>query len=128
PALAQVLLQSSGYEPPPGEPARIGRPRAQAACRLAQLGAADRAAPAVRAAHGVTIVRPRQALPMAVGLALAEQRLAAIFGDTDDAIIDHRSYALVDHECIAGPLAAHACRTAVERRLGKLVVVCHDDH
>ncbi len=128
PALAQAVLQSNGYEPPPGAPARIGRPRTVAACRLAQLAAADRAAPAARAAHGVTIVRARQSLPMAVGLALAEQRLAATFGDSDDAIVDHRSYAFVDHECIAGPLAAHACRTAVERRLGKLVVVCHDDH
>lgn len=128
PALAQALLQSNGYEPPPGEPARIGRPRKVVACRLAQLGTADRAASPAHAAHGVTIVRARQSLPMAVGLALAEQRLAAAFGETEEAIIDHRSYALVDHECIAGPLAAHACRTAVERRLGKLVVVCHDDH
>lgn len=128
PGLAQALLESNGYEPPPGEPARIGRPRNVVACRLAQLAAADRAAPAARAAHGVTIVRARQSLPMAVGLALAEQRLAATFCDTGDAIIDHRSYALVDHECIAGPLAVHACRTAAERRLGKLVVVCHDDH
>lgn len=61
-----------------------------------------------------------QGISMAVGMAMAEQHMAAMFSDE---IVDHCTYALVGEGCLMEGVSSEACSLAGTLKLGKLVVL-----
>ncbi|MHB8958650.1 MAG: transketolase [Candidatus Limnocylindrales bacterium] len=69
-----------------------------------------------------------QGLSNAVGMAIAERRLAAEFNKPDHAIIDHRTYVICSDGDLQEGVSAEASSLAGHLRLGKLVVLYDDNH
>jgi transketolase len=69
-----------------------------------------------------------QGLSNAVGMAIAERRLAAEFNRPDHAIIDHRTYVICSDGDLQEGVSAEASSLAGHLRLGKLVVLYDDNH
>ena len=63
-----------------------------------------------------------QGIPMAVGMAIAEQMLAAKFNTKNHKIVDHYTYSLVGEGCLQEGVASEACSLAGNLKLGKLIV------
>ncbi|MCY4746738.1 transketolase [Pelomonas sp. UHG3] len=68
-----------------------------------------------------------QGLANAVGMALAEQLLAAEFNTADNALVDHRTFVFVGDGCLMEGLSHEACSLAGTWGLGKLVVIYDDN-
>ncbi|WP_457424399.1 transketolase [Roseateles sp. P5_E7] len=68
-----------------------------------------------------------QGLANAVGMALAEQLLAAEFNTADHALVDHRSFVFVGDGCLMEGISHEACSLAATWGLGKLVVIYDDN-
>jgi transketolase len=68
-----------------------------------------------------------QGLANAVGMALAEQRLAAEFNRPGHAIVDHHTYAFVGDGCLMEGISHEACSLAGVLGLHKLVVLYDDN-
>ncbi len=68
-----------------------------------------------------------QGLTNAVGMAIAERRLAAEFNRSSHAVIDHRTYVLCSDGDLQEGVAAEACSLAGHLRLGKLIVLYDDN-
>src|SRR5580765_181951 len=68
-----------------------------------------------------------QGLANAVGMALAEQLLAAEFNRPGHVIVDHHTYVFVGDGCLMEGISHEACSLAATWRLGKLVVVYDDN-
>ena len=64
-----------------------------------------------------------QGIANAVGMALAESRLAAHFNRPDFAVVDHYTYALCGDGCLQEGVAAEAASLAGTLGLGKLIVL-----
>jgi transketolase len=64
-----------------------------------------------------------QGFAMAVGFAIAEAHLAAVFNRPGHRIVDHRTYALASDGDLMEGVAAEAASLAGHLRLGKLVVL-----
>ena len=63
-----------------------------------------------------------QGVSMAVGMAVAEQMLAAKFNTPKHKIVDHYTYSLVGEGCLQEGVASEACSLAGNLKLGKLIV------
>jgi len=68
-----------------------------------------------------------QGLANAVGMALAEQLLAAEFNTADQALVDHRTFVFVGDGCLMEGISHEACSLAATWALSKLVVIYDDN-
>ena len=64
-----------------------------------------------------------QGVSNAVGMAMAEAHLAAIFNREGYPVVDHRTYALVGDGCLMEGISGEACSLAGTWKLGKLTVL-----
>ncbi|HEY4945347.1 MAG TPA: transketolase [Candidatus Limnocylindrales bacterium] len=69
-----------------------------------------------------------QGISNAVGMAIAERRLAAEFNRPGHAMIDHWTYAICSDGDLQEGIASEAASLAGHLRLGKLVVLYDDNH
>ncbi|HET9851548.1 MAG TPA: transketolase [Candidatus Limnocylindrales bacterium] len=69
-----------------------------------------------------------QGFANAVGMAIAERRLALEFNRPDHAIIDHRTFVLASDGDLQEGIASEAASLAGHLRLGKLLVLYDDNH
>lgn len=69
-----------------------------------------------------------QGLTNAVGMAIAERRLAREFNQPDHQIIDHWTYVIASDGDLQEGVASEAASLAGHLRLGKLVVLYDDNH
>jgi len=69
-----------------------------------------------------------QGFANAVGMAIAERRLAAEFNRPDHPLIDHRTYALASDGDLQEGIASEAASLAGHLRLEKLTVLYDDNH
>ena len=69
-----------------------------------------------------------QGFANAVGMAIAERRLAAEFNRPDHAIVDHWTYALASDGDLQEGVQSESASLAGHLRLGKLVVLYDDNH
>jgi transketolase len=69
-----------------------------------------------------------QGFANAVGMAIAERRLAAEFNRPDHAIIDHSTYVLASDGDLQEGVQSEAASLAGHLRLGKLLVLYDDNH
>jgi len=70
-----------------------------------------------------------QGLSNAVGMALAERHLAAVYNKPDgfESLIDHYTYVICGDGCLQEGITSEACSLAGHWGLGKLIV-CYDDN
>jgi len=68
-----------------------------------------------------------QGVSNAVGMAMAEAHLAAIYNRPDHKIVDHYTYALVGDGCLMEGVTSEACSLAGHLQLGKLIVLYDDN-
>jgi transketolase len=69
-----------------------------------------------------------QGFTNAVGMAIAERRLAAEFNRPEHAIVDHWTYVIASDGDLQEGIASEAASLAGHLRLGKLVVLYDDNH
>jgi transketolase len=69
-----------------------------------------------------------QGFANAVGMAIAERRLAAEFNHPDHAIVDHRTFVIASDGDLQEGIASEAASLAGHLRLGKLLVLYDDNH
>src|SRR6478752_2630074 len=69
-----------------------------------------------------------QGFANAVGMAIAERRLAYEFNRPDHEIVDHRTYVIASDGDLQEGIASEAASLAGHLRLGKLVVLYDDNH
>src|SRR5689334_11543632 len=69
-----------------------------------------------------------QGLTNAVGMAIAERRLAAEFNREGHEIVDHRTFVIASDGDLQEGIASEAASLAGHLRLGKLVVLYDDNH
>jgi transketolase len=69
-----------------------------------------------------------QGVANAVGMAIAERRLAAEFNRPGHAVVDHWTYAICSDGDLQEGIASEAASLAGHLRLGKLVVLYDDNH
>jgi transketolase len=69
-----------------------------------------------------------QGFANAVGMAIAERRLAAEFNGDDGTIVDHRTYVIASDGDLQEGIASEAASLAGHLRLGKLIVLYDDNH
>jgi transketolase len=69
-----------------------------------------------------------QGLTNAVGMAIAERRLAAEFNRAGHDLVDHWTYVIASDGDLQEGIASEACSLAGHLRLGKLVVLYDDNH
>jgi len=68
-----------------------------------------------------------QGISNAVGLAMAEKHLSAVFNQDGFNIVDHFTYVLCGDGCLQEGVSSEACSLAGHLGLGKLIV-CYDDN
>ena len=117
--LLYSLLHLSGYDLPLEE-----------LQNFRQWGSCTPGHPELHMAPGVeTSTGPLgQGIANAVGMAIAEQWLAARFNRPDFALIDHMTYALVSDGDLMEGISHEACSLAGHLGLGKLVALYDDNH
>jgi len=69
-----------------------------------------------------------QGLANAVGMALAEQKLAAKFNTADHKIVDHHTYVITGDGCLEEGLSHEVCSLAGTLKLGKLILLYDDNN
>ena len=118
-ALLYALLHLSGYDLPLDE-----------LKRFRQLGSRTPGHPEYGAAPGIeaTTGPLGQGISSAVGMAIAEQRLAAEFNRPGHEIVDHRTFVLCSDGDLQEGISAEAASLAGHLRLGKLVCLWDDNH
>ncbi|MEA1926770.1 MAG: transketolase [Candidatus Auribacterota bacterium] len=68
-----------------------------------------------------------QGVSNAVGMAMAEAHLAALYNRPDHMIVDHYTYALAGDGCLMEGVTSEACSLAGHLQLGKLIVLYDDN-
>jgi transketolase len=68
-----------------------------------------------------------QGLANAVGMALAERKLAAYFNRDGHQIVDHHTYVALGDGCLMEGISHEACSLAGTLRLGKLIAIYDDN-
>ncbi|MFH1038107.1 MAG: transketolase [PVC group bacterium] len=68
-----------------------------------------------------------QGVANAVGMALAEAHLAAVYNRPGHEIVDHHTYAIAGDGCLMEGLTSEACSLAGHLGLGKLIVLYDDN-
>ena len=68
-----------------------------------------------------------QGIANAIGMAIAERRLAAEFDRPGHSIVDHHTYVIASDGDLQEGIASEACSLAGHLQLGKLIV-CYDDN
>ncbi|HDL64924.1 MAG TPA: transketolase, partial [Proteobacteria bacterium] len=68
-----------------------------------------------------------QGVSNAVGMAMAEAHLAAIYNRPDHKIVDHYTYALAGDGCLMEGVTSESCSLAGHLKLGKLIVLYDDN-
>lgn len=68
-----------------------------------------------------------QGICNAVGMALAETHLAAIYNRPGHEVIDHRTFCIVGDGCLMEGISYEACSLAGHWKLGKLIVLYDDN-
>jgi transketolase len=116
--LLYALLHLTGYDLPIEE-----------LKRFRQLGARTPGHPEVGLTPGVeTTTGPLgQGLANAVGMALAEQQLAAAFNRPGHDVVDHRTWVFAGDGCLMEGISHEACSLAGTLGLAKLVVFYDDN-
>jgi transketolase len=116
--LLYALLHLTGYDLPVEE-----------LKRFRQLGARTPGHPEVGLTPGVeTTTGPLgQGLANAVGMALAEQQLAAAFNRPGHDVVDHRTWVFAGDGCLMEGISHEACSLAGTLGLAKLVVFYDDN-
>ncbi|MDH5331245.1 MAG: transketolase, partial [Aquincola sp.] len=116
--LLYALLHLTGYDLPMSE-----------LQRFRQLHSKTPGHPEVGVTPGVeTTTGPLgQGLANAVGMALAEQRLAAEFNRPGHAIVDHRTYVFLGDGCLMEGISHEACSAAGVWKLNKLIALYDDN-
>ncbi len=116
--LLYALLQLSGYDLPMDE-----------LRRFRQLHSRTPGHPEVGLTPGVeTTTGPLgQGLANAVGMALAEQRLARTFNRPGHTIVDHRTYVFMGDGCLMEGISHEACSLAGVWGLKKLIALYDDN-
>ena len=69
-----------------------------------------------------------QGFANAVGMAIAERRLAGEFNRPDHSIVDHRTYVIASDGDLQEGIASEAASLAGHLRLGRLIVLYDDNH
>src|SRR3954447_25407002 len=118
-ALLYSLLYLTGYDLPLDE-----------LKRFRQLGSKTPGHPEYGLTAGVeaTTGPLGQGFANAVGMAIAERRLAAEFNRPDHAIVDHWTYGICSDGDLQEGVSAEAASLAGHLRLGKLVFLYDDNH
>ncbi|MGN0808303.1 MAG: transketolase [Candidatus Coproplasma sp.] len=90
-----------------------------------QLGSKTAGHPEYRKIAGIeTSTGPLgQGLANAVGFAIAEEHLAAIFNKPDFPVVDHFTYVLTGDGCLEEGIGYEACSFAGNQKLGKLILL-----
>ncbi len=117
-SLLYTLLHLTGYQMPMEE-----------LKRFRQLGSKTPGHPEFWDVPGIeTTTGPLgQGLSNAVGMALAEQMLAARFNRPNYEIVDHYTYAIAGDGCLMEGVSSEASSLAGDLRLGKLIVFYDDN-
>ncbi len=94
-----------------------------------QLGSVTAGHPEYDPAIGIeTTTGPLgQGLANAVGMALAERRLAAEFNRDGHKIVDHRTWVFLGDGCLMEGISHEACSLAGTQKLGKLICLYDDN-
>lgn len=69
-----------------------------------------------------------QGIANAVGMAIAEKRLAAHFNTKENTIVDHHTYVIAGDGCMMEGLSHEACSLAGHLKLGKLILLYDDNN
>jgi len=69
-----------------------------------------------------------QGLANAVGMAIAEAHLAAVYNDAEHQVVDHRTYVVASDGDLMEGVASEAASLAGHLALGKLIVLYDDNH
>jgi transketolase len=117
-ALLYALLHLTGYDLPLEELKRFRR----WGSRTPGHPEADRA-PGVEVTTGPL----GQGIAMAVGMAMAEAHLSAVFNRPGHEVINHYTYVLASDGDLMEGVCAEACSLAGHLRLGKLIVLFDDN-
>ncbi len=117
-ALLYSLLYLTGYDLPLEELKRFRR-----------WGSKTPGHPEADRAPGVEVTTGPlgQGISMAVGMAIAESHLAAVFNRPSHEIIDHYTYVLASDGDLMEGVCAEACSLAGHLKLGKLIVLFDDN-
>ena len=118
-ALLYALLHLCGY----------GDTSAVELARFRQLGSATPGHPEAGATAGVEVTTGPlgQGIANAVGLALAEAHLAAVFNRPGHAVIDHYTYAFCGDGCLMEGVGQEALSLAGHQALDKLIIIYDDN-
>ncbi len=117
-AMLYALLYLTGYDLPLEE-----------LKRFRQWGSKTPGHPEADCAPGVEVTTGPlgQGIAMAVGMAIAEAHLAAVFNRPGHEIIDHYTYVLASDGDLMEGVCAEACSLAGHLELGKLIVLFDDN-
>ncbi|HDI10755.1 MAG TPA: transketolase [Candidatus Acetothermia bacterium] len=117
-AMLYALLHLTGYDLPLEE-----------LKRFRQWGSKTPGHPEADCAPGVEVTTGPlgQGIGMAVGMAMAEAHLAAVFNRPGHEIIDHYTYVIASDGDLMEGVCAEACSLAGHLKLGKLIVLFDDN-
>ncbi len=117
-AMLYALLYLTGYDLPLEELKRFRR-----------WGSRTPGHPEADCAPGVEVTTGPlgQGISMAVGMAIAEAHLAAVFNRPGYVIVDHYTYVLASDGDLMEGVCAEACSLAGHLKLGKLIVLFDDN-